>query len=417
MEQTMLQRLKVADAAHLTVVHAGGADTVETAPADQIESRGPPPQQGDAPAGKALAAGAAKAKRKRILMAAVAAVALVAAGWFGVNYVIAGRFMVSTDDAYVRANTTTLGAKVSGYISELLVEENSKVRAGDVIARIDDGDNRLAADSARDKVATQEATIERFDRQIDAQRAAVEQAQAQLASARAAQTRMESEFERQQALAGKQFASRQTLEQSIANRDQANASVLSAQAALDGAVANVGVLQAQKKEAARTLEELKTALAKAVRDLSFTEIRAPVDGVIGNRAAQVGDFMQTGQRIAALVPLSDVFIDANFKETQLARLQPGQPVSITVDALPDEKIDGIVASVSPAAGSVFSLLPPDNATGNFTKIIQRLGVRIRVPADVAERGALRPGMSVIATVNTKPGAVATVAARTRTAAN
>jgi membrane fusion protein (multidrug efflux system) len=228
---------------------------------------------------------------------------------------------------------------------------------------------------------------------------------------------MQSEFERQQALEGKQFASKQTLEQSIANRDQANASVLSAQAALDGAIANVGVLQAQKKEAARTLEELKTALAKAVRDLSFTEIRAPVDGVIGNRAAQVGDFMQTGQRIAALVPLSDVFIDANFKETQLAHLQPGQPVSITVDALPDEKIDGIVASVSPASGSVFSLLPPDNATGNFTKIIQRLGVRIHVPTDVAERGALRPGMSVVATVNTKPGATASVAERTRTAAS
>jgi membrane fusion protein (multidrug efflux system) len=192
--------------------------------------------------------------------------------------------------------------------------------------------------------------------------------------------------------------------------------VQSAQAALQGAVANVGVLEAQKKEAAGTLAELKTALAKAERDLSFTEIRAPVDGVIGNRAAQVGDFMQTGQRIAALVPLSDVFIDANFKETQLARLRPGQPVSITVDALPDEKFDGVVASFSPASGSVFSLLPPDNATGNFTKIIQRLGVRIQVPADVAERGALRPGMSVVATVNTKPGAVASVAARTRTAA-
>ena len=328
-----------------------------------------------------------------------------------------GRFMVSTDDAYVRANNTTLGAKVSGYVSEFLVEDNTKVRAGDVIARIDDGDYRLAADSARDKVATQEATIERFDRQIDAQRAAVEQAQAQLASAQAAQTRMQSEFERQQALAGKEFASKQTLEQSIANRDQANAAVQSAQAALDGAIANVGVLQAQKQEAARTLEELKTALAKAERDLSFTEIRAPVDGVIGNRAAQVGDFVQTGQRIAALVPLSDVFIDANFKETQLARLQPGQPVSITVDALPDEKIDGVVASVSPASGSVFSLLPPDNATGNFTKIVQRLGVRIRVPADVAERGALRPGMSVVVAVNTKPGAVASLAARTRTAAN
>jgi membrane fusion protein (multidrug efflux system) len=418
MEWTMLQRTKIGDAARLTVVPA--AETAEAKPPqavpDQTENRGPPPQQVDAPAKKAPATRVLKANRKLILAGAAVAV-LLAAGWFGFGYVTVGRFMVSTDDAYVRANNTTLGAKVSGYVSEFLVDDNTKVRAGDVVARIDDGDYRLAVNSARDKVATQEATIARFDRQIDAQRAAVEQAQAQLASVRAAQTRMQSEFERQQALVGKQFASKQTLEQSVANRDQADASVQSAQAALDGAIANVSVLQAQKKEAAGTLDELKTALAKAERDLSFTEIRAPFDGVIGNRAAQVGDFMQTGQRIAALVPLSDVFIDANFKETQFARLLPGQPVSITVDALPGEKIDGVVASFSPASGSVFTLLPPDNATGNFTKIIQRLPVRIHVPADVAERGALRPGMSVVATVNTKPGAIASVAARTRTAVN
>jgi membrane fusion protein (multidrug efflux system) len=418
MEWTMLQRTKIGDAAHLAVVPAG--ETAKAKPPraapDQIENRGSPPQQTDAPAKKASATGALKANRKLILAGAAVAV-LLAAGWFGFDYVTVGRFMVSTDDAYVRANNTTLGAKVSGYVSEFLVEDNTKVRAGDVVARIDDGDYRLAVSAARDKVATQEATIARFDRQIDAQRAAVEQAQAQLASVRAAQTRMQSEFERQQALVGKQFASKQTLEQSIANRDQADASVQSAQAALGGAIANVSVLQAQKKEAVGTLDELKTALAKAERDLSFTEIRAPFDGVIGNRAAQVGDFMQTGQRIAALVPLSDVFIDANFKETQFARLQAGQPVSITIDALPGEKIDGVVASFSPASGSVFTLLPPDNATGNFTKIIQRLPVRIHVPADVAERGALRPGMSVVATVNTKPGAVASVAARTRTAVN
>jgi membrane fusion protein (multidrug efflux system) len=228
---------------------------------------------------------------------------------------------------------------------------------------------------------------------------------------------MRSEFDRQKALAGLDFASKQTLEQSVANRDQSVANVQGAQAALDGAIANVGVLQAQQKEAARTLEELKTALAKAERDLSFTEIHAPVDGVIGNRAAQVGDFLQVGQRVAALVPLSDIFIDANFKETQLTGLHPGQPVSISVDAVPDEKFDGVVASVSPASGSVFSLLPPDNATGNFTKIVQRLGVRIHVPADVAERGALRPGMSVVVAVNTKPGAVAVVALDQHTAAN
>jgi membrane fusion protein (multidrug efflux system) len=307
----------------------------------------------------------------------------------------------------VRAYNTTLGAKVSGYVSEFLVDDNVKVAAGDVIARIDDGDYRLAVDSARDKIATQEATVERFDRQIAAQRAAVEQAQAQLVSAQAAQKRMQLEFDRQQALAGKDFASKQTLEQSVANRDQANAAVQSAQAAIDGAAANVDVLQAQQKEAARTLDELKTALAKAERDLSFTEIRAPVEGVVGNRAAQPGDFVQTGQRIAALVPLGDVFIDANFKETQLARLQPGQPVSIKVDALPGESVNGVVASVSPASGAVFSLLPPDNATGNFTKIVQRLPVRIKVAADVVQRGALRPGMSVVVSVNTKADATGT----------
>jgi membrane fusion protein (multidrug efflux system) len=347
-----------------------------------------------------------------MLMGGVAAIVLAGAGWLGYGYVNVGRYLISTDDAYVRAYNTTLGAKVSGYVSEFVVDDNVLVHAGDVIARIDDGDYQLAVDAARDKIATQEATIERFDRQIAAQRTAVEQAQAQLVSALAAQKRNQLEFDRQQALAGKDFASRQTLEQAVANRDQANAAVTSAKATVDGAVANVDVLQAQQKEAARTLDELKTALAKAQRDLSFTQIRAPVDGVVGNRAAQVGDFVQTGQRVAALVPLGDVFIDANFKETQLARLQPGQAVSIKVDALPGESLDGVVASVSPASGAVFSLLPPDNATGNFTKIVQRLPVRIKVPADVAARGALRPGMSVVVSVNTKADAVPPPASHT-----
>jgi len=412
----MLQRSKAKEPSSLTLVPYVESESAVAPAPGQIEGRGPLPQV-VAPAAQSPATSALKANRTRVFMGVGAAALLAAAGWFGYDYLTAGRFMVTTDDAYVRAYNTTLGAKVAGYVSQFLVDDNVKVRAGDVIARIDDGDYRLAADAARDKIATQEATIDRFDRQIDAQWAGVEQARAQLISAQAAQKRMQSEFERQQALAGKEFATKQTLEQSIANRDQADASVQSARAAVASAIANVDVLQGQRKEGVRTLEELKTALAKTERDLSFTEIRAPVDGVIGNRAAQVGDFVQTGQRIAALVPLSDVFIDANFKETQLARLQPGQPVSIKIDALPDEKVDGVVASVSPASGSVFSLLPPDNATGNFTKIVQRLSVRIRVPADIAERGALRPGMSVVVAVNTKAGAVASVATQTRTAAN
>jgi membrane fusion protein, multidrug efflux system len=419
----MLQSRKARESSTFTLVPQAerGSSTAKPPVSFQSEGRAPLQQPSIVSAAQTSAIGRQNVSRRLVFVGAAAAV-MLAASWLGYDYLTVGRFVVTTDDAYVRAYNTTLGAKVAGYVSEFLVEDNTKVRAGDVVARIDDGDYRLAADAARDKIATQEATIERFDRQIDAQRANIEQVRAQLFSAQAGHKRMQSELERQQALAGKEFATRQTLEQSTANRDQADASVRSAQAGLESAIANLDVLQAQKKEAARSLDELKTALAKAERDLSFAEIRAPVDGVVANRAAQVGDFVQTGQRIAALVPLSNVFIDANFKETQLARVRPGQPVSITIDALPDERFSGVVTSVSPASGAVFSLLPPDNATGNFTKIVQRLAVRIQVPADVAERGALRPGMSVVAAVNTKASAAASPAAQTpatqtRTAAN
>ncbi len=342
--------------------------------------------------------------RKPLLIGAAAAMAAAASGWYGYHWLSVGRFIVSTDDAYVHADATTLSAKISGYVSAIAVADNAYVHVGDVIARIDDGDYKLAVDAARDKIATQEAVIKRVGEQIPAAQASVEQAKAQLASAEAAAKRWESELARQQKLTHSQFASQQVLEQTQASRDQAFANVESAHAAVAAATANIGVLQAQRLEASQQLRELKTAEAKAERDLSFTVIRAPIDGVIGNRAMQVGDYVQPGQRLASLVPLNDVYIDANFKETQLAQLKPGQPVSVDVDALPGRTLDGIVASVSPASGSVFSLLPPDNATGNFTKIVQRLTVRIRLPASVTDQRLLRPGMSVIASVNTKPNA-------------
>jgi membrane fusion protein (multidrug efflux system) len=345
-------------------------------------------------------------RRKLALLGVALAALVVGGGWFGERWWTVGRFMVSTDDAYVRADNTTLAAKVPGYVANIFVADNSFVHAGDVIALLDDGDYRLAADSARQKVATQQATIDRFARQIVAQEANVDQARAQLTSAQAGETRAALEFDRQKALAAKQFASLQALEQATANRDQARAGVKTAEAALESAFANVGVLKAQREEATHTLDELKTAQAKAERDLGFATIRAPIDGVIGNRAMQVGDYVQSGQRLASLVPLDAVYIDANFKETQVAQLQPGQPVSITVDALPGRTVEGRVASFAPASGSVFSLLPPDNATGNFTKIVQRIPVRILVPASVAEQSVLRPGMSVVVKVNTKPGAAA-----------
>ena len=377
---------------------APAADVTEPAARDEAPKVAPsaPDSPAAAPADVPPApAPRLRASRKFAIIAIVFAIMAAGAGWFGYRWWTVGRFMVSTDDAYVRADNTTLAAKVPGYVTSVAVADNSFVHAGDVIATLDDGDYRLAADSARQKVATQQATVDRFARQVVAQRANVEQAKAQVVSAQAGATRAQLEFDRQQALAAKAFASKQALEQAVANRDQAGAGVANAQAAVDAAQANVDVLNAQQQEAARTLDELRTAQAKAERDFSFTTVRAPIDGVIGNRAMQVGDFVQTGQRLASVVPLDAVYIDANFKETQLARLLPGQQVAISVDALPGRAIQGTVTSVSPASGSVFSLLPADNATGNFTKIVQRLPVRIRVRCSMspASEQLLRPGMS------------------------
>ena len=348
-------------------------------------------------------AGSGSLKRRAVL-AVLVMIALAAGVAYGHYWWQTGRFLVSTDDAYVGAHGATLSPKVSGYIEQIDVSDNSLVKAGDVIARIDEGDYQLALRSARDQVATQKASIARFDSQILAQKAAVDQAKAELESTQAAKTRTSLELKRQQELVLRDFASQQKLEQARAAFDQATASVTSANAGIEAANANIEVLKAQQEEARRVLAQHQTAEAKAERDLSFTIIRAPFDGVIGNRAMQVGDYVQPTQRLASLVPLSAVYVDANFKETQLADLKPGQPVTISVDALPGRTFEGRVVSIAPASGSVFSLLPPDNATGNFTKIVQRLPVRIAVPVSIARENVLKPGMSVIASVNTKPGA-------------
>ena len=226
-------------------------------------------------------------------MAATAASLLVlgTGAYFAQYWWTTGRYIVSTDDAYVGARSSTLSPKVSGYIAEVAVEDNAQIRAGDVVARIDDGDYRLAVQTALDQVAVQQATIDRLGRQIIAQVASVDQAKAQLASARAAATRADLELKRQQELATRQINSRAALEQAQANYDQAVAAVQAGEAGVESASASVEVLKAQKEEAVRTLQQHQTALAKAERDLSFTVVRAPFDGVVGNRAVQVGDYV------------------------------------------------------------------------------------------------------------------------------
>ncbi|MDB5579559.1 MAG: hemolysin [Bradyrhizobium sp.] len=400
---------------------AGGSRVVSAAVTDQPRSQAsshgseePAARRAEAPATPAVdkpAAAPAAAdpaapksgKRKLVLMGVVALLALAAAS-YAVYYVVIGRFYISTDDAYVRANNSTLGARVSGHIAAILPGDNAVVRTGDVIFRIDDGDYRIAVDAAHSKIATQQATIDRIGRQVAAMESAAEQSKAQLASSEASLKRAGLDFERQQALSTRGFASRATFEVSEAGRDQGVASVKSAQAAFDAARDNVEVTKAQQNEARAQLVELQSSLAKAQRDLDFTAVRAPVDGTFSNRMVNTGDFIQAGQRLGNLVPLNSVFIDANFKETQLKRIRPGQPVKISVDAYGHRRFAGFVDSISPAAGSVFTLLPPDNATGNFTKIVQRLPVRVRVPKDVAAQNLLRAGMSVYVTVDTNEGA-------------
>ncbi|WP_428030587.1 HlyD family secretion protein [Ancylobacter sp.] len=359
------------------------------------------PAQEPAPAAEVGVAQKPPRSRKKLVFAAILVAALAGGAYYGLGWWQVGRFLVSTDDAYVGADTSILAARVGGHIIALDADTNQSVKAGDVIARIDDGDYRLAVQAAEDKIATQQATIERYGEQMAAGRAEVDQAKAQLVSGEAELNRAELELSRQTELMKDQFSSRATMENARADRDKAKAAVDAAKASVTSAEASITVLGAQRTEATRTLDELKTARDQAQRDLDFTLVRAPFDGVIGNRAVQVGQLVQSGTRIAALVPISQVYIDANFKETQLGELHTGQKVDVEVDAFPDETFHGRVVSVAPASGSVFSMLPPENATGNFTKIVQRVPVRIELDEAARDKAELRPGMSVVATVDTR----------------
>ena len=352
------------------------------------------------------APGPLPAKRRRrpvrkILFGALLAAAAAYAGHMGYDWWTDGRFLVSTDDAYVQGDITILAAKMRGYVASVEVTNNQAVHAGELIARIDDGDYRLALESAQNKLATQESAVTRIGRQVEAAAAGVTKAEAGLDAAKADAVHAAAEYQRQVQLTKADFASKARLDEATYDRDRSQAAIRSAEAELAAERANVDVLRAQQAEALREVAQLRTMVAMAERDLSFTQIRAPVDGVVGNKAVQVGSYLEPGTRLAALVPLASVHIDANFKETQLGEIRPGQKVRLEVDAFPGREIVGVVESVAPASGSVFSLLPPENATGNFTKIVQRVPVRIALTPDVLQAGILRPGLSVVAKVDTR----------------
>jgi membrane fusion protein, multidrug efflux system len=347
-----------------------------------------------------------KAKRppvmRGVIMAAVILAALSGAAYYGHNWFVLGRFQVSTDDAYVKTDMAQLGAKVAGYVTEIPAAENAAVKAGDVILKLDDGDYRLAVDAAKARIDTQKAVIDGFASQTEAQKAQIAATEARLASAQAEEGNTLATLNRATALIKAKVVSQQTMDDSTMKHDASEASVNEAQADILAAKAQMNVIAANRVEAERTLTELNTTLAKAERDLSFTSIRAPFDGTVANRAAEPGQFVQGGTRLMALVPADGAYIEANFKETQLADLHAGQKAEISIDAFDGQVFEGKVLSLAPASGSEFSLLPPENATGNFTKITQRVPVKVSVPAELAAK--LRPGLSVTVTVDTRGAA-------------
>jgi membrane fusion protein (multidrug efflux system) len=320
-------------------------------------------------------------------------------GKFGYDYWTVGRYLQSTDDATVQADTTLIAPKVSGLIAEVLVGDNAPVKAGQVLARIDDRDFRAALDQAQADVVAAEAAVRNFDAQISLQQAEIDQAAAQLAASRATWHFAQADAERYRELASTGFGSRQHAQQTAAARDQLLAQTQSSVAGLIAAQRKITVLQTARDQAAAQADRSRATRQQAELNLGYTTITAPVDGTVGARTVRVGQYVAAGTQLMAIVPLNQVYIVANFKETQLAHVRAGQKVRITVDGLSGRAISGHVDSLSPASGLEFALLPPDNATGNFTKIVQRIPVKVAL--DDQAQGLLRPGMSVEPTIDTR----------------
>ncbi|WFU42432.1 HlyD family secretion protein [Bradyrhizobium sp. CB82] len=342
---------------------------------------------------------------KRAAIALALMLGVAAAGDFGYDYLTTGRYLESTDDAYVKADSTIIAPKVSGYIAQVLVGDNEKVRAGQVLARIDERDFKAALDQARADVAAGEASVRNLDAQIELQQPIIEQSMADVAAAEANLKFAQEERARYAELMKSGSGTIQRAQQTDAALRASDAQLQHAKSGLSAAQRKVDVLTTERAKAVAQLERARAVAEQASLNLSYTQITAPVDGTVGARSLRVGQLVQAGTQLMAVVPLDAVYVVANFKETQLTHVRAGQPVQLHVDSFRNQTLHGRVDSLSPASGLEFALLPPDNATGNFTKIVQRVPVKI-VLDDHSLSGLLRPGMSAVPTVNTKQAVLA-----------
>ncbi|PVE22635.1 hemolysin D [Microvirga sp. KLBC 81] len=364
------------------------------------ELRVPAPEATPQPIGEASSASRKRPIRKLLLIGA-SLIAVAGASDFGWRYWTVGRFEVSTDDAYVKADNTTIAPKVPGYIAAVLVGDNERVKAGEILARIDDRDFAVALVQAKADVAAAAATVANKEAALAAQQSLIDAARATIAVDRANEAFAEQEDRRYAALAAKGFGSVQNAQQASSRIAAARAAVARDEAALANATRQTDILKAELAQAQAALARDGAALNQAELNLSYTTITAPVDGVVGNRTLRVGQYVQAGTQLMAVVPVDTTYIVANYKETQLTNVRPGQPVEIDVDTFPGATFSGRVDSIAPASGQEFALLPPDNATGNFTKVVQRIPVKIVLDTSRPAAGQLRPGMSVYPTIDTK----------------
>jgi len=342
---------------------------------------------------------------KRAALALAVALGIAGAGDFGYGYLTTGRYLESTDDAYVKADSTLVSPKVSGYLAEVLVGDNEKVKAGQILARIDDRDFRTALNEAHADVAGSEAAVRNLDAQIALQQPLIEQGTADVAAAEANLQFAQEEQARYDGLMKSGSGTVQRAQQSDAALREKTAQLQHGKSGLIAAQRKIDVLTTERAKAVAQLDHARAVEQQATLNLSYTEISAPVDGTVGARTLRVGQFVQAGTQLMAVVPLDAVYVVANFKETQLTHVRNGQPVEVRIDSFHGIRLKGHVDSLSPASGLEFALLPPDNATGNFTKIVQRVPVKI-VLDDHSLTGLLRPGMSAEPVVNTKAAAVA-----------
>ncbi|MDU9393881.1 HlyD family secretion protein [Pseudomonas sp. zfem002] len=351
--------------------------------------------------------------RQRLYWLGGAALSLAVLG-YSLYWLDSGRYLEQTDDAYVRADWITISPKVAGYVAEVLVADNQAVAAGDPLVRIHDRDYqarllqaRARQNESRAAIAAQQAALVTLEARLQEQQALIDQAAADIDSARAERQRAQLDFQRYRDLVAQQAASEQRLESASADFARARSALSRAEAAASRQHTRLSVLQASREQATALLDQQRARAAEAdaslelaSHELEDTLIRAPIAGVVGQRRVRQRQYVTPGLPLLALVPVEQSFVVANFKETQLRRMRPGQPVTLLVDSFPGQVLHGRVDSFSPGSGAVFALLPPDNATGNFTKIVQRFPVKVVLEDGARQKLPILPGMSVIAEVDT-----------------